>query len=448
MEKMDASSLWSYALQLIRAQVSDMAFEAWFEGTLPVEYAGGELLLSTRDDFQARMLEERYLGLSQAALRRAAGEDVRLRVLTPAELAAIDRKPKESAAETREAERSPLCQLNPRYTFDSFVVGSSNRFAHAAAIAVAESPAAAYNPLFLYSGVGLGKTHLMHAVGHAILERDPNARVLYITSENFVNELITAIQTNRTSEFRNRFRSVDLLMVDDIQFIAGKESMQEEFFHTFNALYESGRQIILSSDKQPKEIPTLEERLRSRFEWGLIADITKPDLETRIAILRRKAEQEQVVVPEEVNLFIASKIESNIRELEGSLNRVLAKARLGGQPLSLDLAKEALAEMFSVKDPRRATIDMITAVVAEYYGVSVDDIKSKKRNREVSVPRQTAMYLCRELNGASLPRIGQEFGGRDHTTVMHAVEKVEGDLKHDADTRRAVEDIRRRIEGA
>ncbi len=443
MEKMDATSLWSFALQLIRAEVSDMAFEAWFGGTQALSLQDGELYVRARDDFQVRMLDERYQSLCQAALRRSYGQPVRLRMLSPGQEAPAFAQPKAAQAPTQ-----PPCQLNPRYTFDSFVVGSSNRFAHAAAFAVAQSPATAYNPLFLYSGVGLGKTHLMHAVGHALLQRNPDARVLYITSENFVNELITSIQTNRTTDFRNRFRSVDLLMVDDIQFIAGKESMQEEFFHTFNALYESGKQIILSSDKQPKEIPTLEERLRSRFEWGLIADIAKPDLETRIAILRRKAEQEKVHVPEEVNVFIASKIESNIRELEGSLNRVLAKSRLGGQPLSLELAQEALSEMLSVKDPRRITIDLITAVVAEYYNVTMDDIKSKKRNREISVPRQTAMYLCRELNGASLPRIGQEFGGRDHTTVMHAVEKLENDISHDPEVRRTVEDLKKRILGS
>jgi len=439
--KTDAESLWTYALQLIRAEVSDMVFENWFGGTEAIGIEDDKLLVAVRDSFQERALEDRYKTLCEAALHRSyGGSNLKLKVV-PAQQA----KPKAESARESKAQ-SPM--LNPRYTFDSFVVGSSNRFAHAAAYAVAQTPGSAYNPLFLYSGVGLGKTHLMHAVGHALLARDPQARVLYITSENFVNELITAIQTNRTTEFRNRFRSVDLLMVDDIQFIAGKESMQEEFFHTFNALYESGKQIILSSDKQPKEIPTLEERLRSRFEWGLIADIAKPDIETRIAILRRKAEQEKVSVPEEVNLFIASKIESNIRELEGSLNRVLAKSRLGGQPLSLELAQEALSEMLSIKDPRRITIDLITAVVADYYNVSVDAIKSKKRSREVSVPRQTAMYLCRELNGASLPRIGQEFGGRDHTTVMHAVEKLEKDIAEDEEVRLTIEDLKKRIVGA
>ena len=426
---------WDLICDYCKKQVTDVSYETWFSKLVPIslDFGAGVAIIQAPNEFNKSTIERGFHKCLNDAVQSVFGEAFTYKLITP-----MEKKEKERVPDDDEYE----------YTFETFIEGSSNKFACAACRYVAKEPAKNYNPLFIYGNSGLGKTHLMHAVGHALLQRNPDARVLYITSENFVNELITSIQTNRTTDFRNRFRSVDLLMVDDIQFIAGKESMQEEFFHTFNALYESSKQIILSSDKQPKEIPTLEERLRSRFEWGLIADIAKPDLETRIAILRRKAEQEKVHVPEEVNVFIASKIESNIRELEGSLNRVLAKSRLGGQPLSLELAQEALSEMLSVKDPRRITIDLITAVVAEYYNVTMDDIKSKKRNREISVPRQTAMYLCRELNGASLPRIGQEFGGRDHTTVMHAVEKLENDISHDPEVRRTVEDLKKRILGS
>ena len=339
-------------------------------------------------------------------------------------------------------------QLNPRYTFSSFVIGQNNAMAHAAARKVAQNPGEAFNPLFLYSGVGLGKTHLMHAIGHEILQRNPETKIMYITSETFTVELIQAITNNTNFEFRNRYRNVDVLMVDDIQFIAGKEATQEEFFHTFNALHQAGKQIIISSDKPPQAIPTLEERLSSRFQWGLTVDIAKPDLETRIAILRKKVERDNLDVPDEVNTFIATKVESNIRELEGCLNRVIAYASLTGAPISESLAAEALRDIITVKDPKRITTDLIMAMVAEHFGITVDDLKSKRRNREVSVPRQIAMYLVREMNGTSLPTIGMEFGGKDHTTVIHACKKVEDDLKTDLQLKETINTIKKRIQGA
>ena len=406
------------------------------------DLAGGILRFETRS-FANFTAKEKYDELIRTALQRAAGRPVSYVILTPAEAAA----PVKSAPPAA-PDKDSGSMLNPKYTFSTYVIGKSNNFAHAAAYAVSQSPGDTYNPLFLYSGVGLGKTHLMHAIGHAILEKNPGARILYITSETFTNDLVKAIGSNTNFEFRNRYRNVDVLMVDDIQFIAGKEQTQEEFFHTFNALYEARKQIVISSDKPPKDIPTLEERLRSRFEWGLIADISKPDLETRIAILQKKAELEHLDVPDEVNTYIATKVESNIRELEGCLTRVLAYANISHKPLSEEVAAEALRDMIPVKDPRRITPDLIMAIVAEYFSVSVDDLKSKRRNREITVPRQVAMYLIRELNGASLPRIGLEFGGRDHTTVIHACDKVAEDIQRDASMRSTVEALKKRIQGA
>ena len=443
MENPSAKEIWDKASQLIKSEINGISYDSWFKDIVPVSFDGQVLTLLVNIEFIRNMLRNNYDQLIQAALMQAAGEPVRYVVRIASEMNA----PREEAPARPSAAAS---MLNPKYTFSTYVIGKSNNFAHAAAYAVSQSPGDTYNPLFLYSGVGLGKTHLMHAIGHAILEKNPQSRILYITSETFTNDLINAISSNTNSEFRNRYRNVDVLMVDDIQFIAGKEQTQEEFFHTFNALYEARKQIVISSDKPPKDIPTLEERLRSRFEWGLIADISKPDLETRIAILRKKAELENLDVPDEVNAYIASKVESNIRELEGCLTRVLAyaKANGGGAPVTEELAAEALRDMLPVKDPRRITTDLIMAIVAEYYSVSVEDLKSKRRNREITVPRQIAMYLTRELNGASLPRIGLEFGGRDHTTVIHACDKVAEDMKRDAALKGTIDTLKKRIQGA
>ena len=439
-DNISALEVWEKAAQLIKAEINGVSYDSWFQNITPLSLEGQVLTLLVGNDFTRNMLRNNYSQLIQTALLRASGESLRCVFVTSAERSAAAPKP------SRVNPAAPM--LNPKYTFATYVIGKSNNFAHAAAYAVSQSPGDTYNPLFLYSGVGLGKTHLMHAIGHAILEKNPQSRIVYITSETFTNDLINAISNNTTGEFRNHYRNVDVLMVDDIQFIAGKEQTQEEFFHTFNALYESRRQIVISSDKPPKDIPTLEERLRSRFEWGLIADISKPDLETRIAILRKKAEMERLDVPDEVNAYIASKIESNIRELEGCLTRVLAYAKTNGGPITAELAAEALRDMLPVKDPRRITTDLIMAIVAEYYSVTVEDLKSKRRNREITLPRQIAMYLTRELNGASLPRIGADFGGRDHTTVLHACEKIAEDIQRDAALKGTVESLKKRIQGA
>ena len=421
MDKQGAVELWEKASQLIRSDINSVSYDNWFKDLKPADYDGQTLTLLAANAFNRNILTENYSRQLQAALNLAAGHEVSFVLRLPSE----DIAPKEPAPKPAPQASASLNMLNPKYTFSTYVIGKSNNFAHAA-----------------------GKTHLMHAIGHSILEKNPDARILYITSETFTNDLIKAISTNTNFEFRNRYRNVDVLMVDDIQFIAGKEQTQEEFFHTFNALYEARKQIVISSDKPPKDIPTLEERLRSRFEWGLIADISKPDLETRIAILRKKAELEHLDVPDEVNTYIATKVESNIRELEGCLTRVLAYADLTKTPINEALAAEALRDMLPVKDPRRITTDLIMAIVSEYYHVTVDDLKSKRRNREITVPRQIAMYLVRELNGTSLPTIGMEFGGRDHTTVIHACDKVAEDIKHDAQLKETIGTLKKRIQGA
>ena len=338
-----------------------------------------------------------------------------------------------------------LALLNPKYTFDTFVVGSSNRFAHAVSLAVAEVPAKAYNPLFIYGGVGLGKTHLMHAIGHYAHELYPDMRILYITSEDFTNQLVSAMQTNQNQQFRERFRNVDILMVDDIQFIAGKHGTEEEFFHTFNHLREAGKQIVMTSDKPPKEIQKLEERLCSRFEGGLVADIQRPDFETRLAILRKKAEFEHLNISDDILALIAEKIDTNVRELEGSVTRLTAYSSLTRRPIDMQLAREALRELFKHSETRVITCDSIQDAVANYYGLSVEDLKSPKRNHEITVPRQIAMYLAREMMGLSLTRIGDAFGGRHYTTVMSSISKVEDSIKQSPSLVSLLDDIRRMI---
>ena len=330
--------------------------------------------------------------------------------------------------------------LNPRFTFEKFVVGPSNRFAHAASLAVAESPARAYNPLFIYGGVGLGKTHLMQAIGYAILQRWPNKRIVFISSEGFTNELITSIQTKQTAKFRDRYRNVDVLLIDDIHFIAGKEATQEEFFHTFNALYDAHKQIVMSSDRSPKEIAGLEERLVSRFEWGLVTDIQAPDLETRIAILRKKAEEAKIVVADEVTNFIAKQVTANIRELEGALMRVAAYCNFTNKPQTEAVAYEVLKDMVR-EISSRVTIESIQQRVAEFFQVDLTDIRGAKRHKSVLYPRQVAMYLCRKLTECSLPEIGRAFGGRDHTTVMHAVDKIDQEITQDSHKKQLVEQL-------
>ena len=433
--------LWQKSLRLIRNEITDVSFDTWIKAIEPVSIKEDQVYLCVPNDFTKSILEGRYTSLISNAIKQVSSIPYYINFVLTNEADKYMNKPE--STEPQENEFANL--LNPKYTFSTFVIGNSNRFAHAACLAVAEAPAKAYNPLFIYGGVGLGKTHLMHAIGHFILSQNPQAKVLYVTSEKFTNELINSIQTNRNVEFRNRYRNVDVLLIDDIQFIAGKESTQEEFFHTFNALHEANKQIIMSSDRPPKEIPTLEDRLRSRFEWGLITDIQPPDLETRIAILRKKADMEKLEIDDEVLVFIAKRIESNIRELEGALTRIVAYASLTNSTLDVSIADEALKDIISNHRPRKITPELIQNVIADYYQLKVEDLKSKKRNRPIAYPRQIAMYLCRELTDLSLPKIGEYFGGRDHTTVIHACDKIAEEIETDLQVKRTVNELIKRI---
>lgn len=438
---MNVTELWDKTCKILREEMNEVSFRTWITGSLkPVALVENCFFVEVVTDYMKQMITTRYHSLITNALLTAAGHPVSLEMLSPDEVKA--RKQRENSPAANEKDQ---IHLNPNYTFDSFVVGNGNRFAHAASLAVAEAPSEAYNPLFIYGGVGLGKTHLMHAIGHYVQQQYPHLKLMYITSENFTNELITAIQTNKNVEFRNRFRNVDILMVDDIQFIAGRDSTQEEFFHTFNALHTSGKQIILTSDKPPKDIARLEERLCSRFEWGLIADIQRPDIETRIAILRKKSQRDHVAVPDEVLEMIAQRIDSNIRELEGSLTRLVAFSTLTGKTIDLPLAEEALRELFAQRENKRVTCSLIQETVASYYSVTVDDLKGNRRNREVTVPRQVAMFLSREILGLSLPKIGEQFGGRDHTTVIHSCDKITNLIKQNPGFLSQIDDIRKQL---
>ncbi len=431
-----AGQIWEEALTRIESQLSKPSFEAFLKAMRPVALDQDVFVFSVPSLFAKEWLEGRYRGLIAETLREVLtrGVDVRFVVADsdppPPPAVAPSTLPDLRAQATARGTLVP--GLTSKYTFDTFVVGSGNRFAHAAAHAVAEAPARAYNPLFIYGGVGLGKTHLLQAIGHQVLAHKQTARVTYVSSERFTNELINAIRDDKMVEFRNRYRNVDVLLIDDIQFLAGKERTQEEFFHTFNTLHESSRQLIISSDRQPREIPTLEDRLRSRFEWGLIADIQPPDYETRIAILRKKAEMDAIALPDEVAQYIAQRISSNIRELEGALSRLRAHAAMARVPVSVELATEVLKELLPQARIRPVTISAIQRAVAEFFGIRIEEMKAKRRTKGVAFPRQVAMYLSRELTDASLPRIGEEFGGRDHTTVMHACDRVKGALIQDA----------------
>lgn len=439
--------IWRASLELIKTELSDVSFNTWFNTMEPLTINESEVVLGTPNEFTKKIIEDRYLILLKNAISQTTGLDYNLRLICPGEDGEIDNSAESEKPNVADYAVSQNPNLNPKYTFESFVIGNSNRFAHAASLAVAEAPAMAYNPLFIYGGVGLGKTHLMHAIGHYILSQNPKSKVVYVSSEKFTNELINSIRDDRNTEFRNRYRNVDVLLVDDIQFIAGKERTQEEFFHTFNALHEANKQIIISSDRPPKEIPTLEDRLRSRFEWGLIADIQAPDLETRIAILRKKANLENIEVNNEVMLYIATNIKSNIRELEGALIRVVAYSSLTNRRISVELAEEALKDILSKSKPKEVNVGRIKEVVGEDYKLKIEEFSSKKRTRSISFPRQIAMYLCRELTDLSLPKIGEEFGGRDHTTVIHAYEKISKDLENDSELKIRVENIVKKIKG-
>ena len=454
---MDAqlNNLWEQALNIIKGEISEISFNTWIKSCTPISISDNILKLSVPNEFTKGILDTRYKDLLIQALKIVTSRKFKIEFYLESDLEEEkenEEKQKEEKKEnTNDVDGSIVVSdemsatLNPKYTFQSFVIGNSNRFAHAASLAVAESPAKAYNPLFIYGGVGLGKTHLMHAIGHYILQENPKAKVVYVSSEKFTNELINAIKDDKNEEFRNKYRKVDVLLIDDIQFIAGKERTQEEFFHTFNALHEENKQIILSSDRPPKEIPTLEDRLRSRFEWGLIADIQPPDFETRMAILKKKADVEGLNVPNEVMVYIATKIKSNIRELEGALIRIIAYSSLTNRDVSVDLASEALKDIISNKESAPVTVKTIQESVANYYNLRIEDLKSKRRTRNIAYPRQIAMYLSRKLTDMSLPKIGEEFGGRDHTTVIHAYEKISENLKTDEGLQSMINDITKKL---
>ncbi len=422
----DPTELWAEILSRLRKEVAAQSFETWLKPTKAVSVTDESITIEVPNKFFKEWLLDHYCEKISARIAEVCGHSLRVEFVatrnTPQFVLRKQTAPNDAA---RPAHNRSDLYLNPKYTFDSFVVGPSNRFAHAASFAVAESPARAYNPLFIYGGVGMGKTHLMQAIGHFVVGKSGAVNLSYTTSERFTNQLITAIQTRNTVKFREKYRSVDLLLIDDIQFIAGKESTQEEFFHTFNTLYDAHKQIVLSSDRPPKEIPGLEERLISRFEWGLITDIQPPDLETRIAILRKKAEREIVIVPDDVMFFIGEKIHSNIRELEGALIRVVAYSQLTGTPISIALAEEVLKD--AIRPPpgsRVITVDKIQKIVADMFDIRVSDIKKPGRSKVVAHPRQLAMFLSRQMTSHSLSEIGDQFGGRDHTTVLHAVDKI------------------------
>ena len=435
-------NVWDKTKEVIRQKVNDQTFAAWFEPIKQESFSEGTLTLRVPNKFFCNWVKDRYMNLLKEALGHVADGKIDVAFSLPAKEEVISSPAVTPGFERKTLPSTKALGFNPKYSFDDFIVGPSNRFAHAAALAICESPAKAYNPLFIYGGVGLGKTHLMHAIGQYIIKKHPKLKVLYISSENFTNQLIGAIQNRTTMKFRQLYRTVDILLIDDIHFIAGKESTQEEFFHTFNTLYDAHKQIVMSSDRSPKDIPTMEERLISRFEWGLITDVQSPDLETRIAILRKKVERETIVVPNDVTFLIAEKVKSNIRELEGALIRVVAYAKLVGAQINTSLVKEVLKDMFLEEDIR-VGIDLIQKRVAEYFSIKMSDLKGRKRSKAVAYPRQIAMYLARELTDYSLPELGEFFGGRDHTTVLYACEKIQKELKNN----KSVKDLINRLVG-
>jgi chromosomal replication initiator protein len=429
------SSIWDQILSRVETKVNRHSFSTWFKPTAFVADGGRSITVRVPNTLFKDWLTKHYsVVLAEALSEVRRSESSLVFVAEPGAALPPPEIPVPTSDDVDEVAvdgRAPA-GLNPRYTFDTFIVGPSNQFAHAACRAVAEAPSRSYNPLFIYGGVGLGKTHLMHAVGQFVLQHDRNLKLTYISSERFMNEMINAVRYDRILDFRERYRSVDVLLVDDIQFVSGKEGTQTEFFHTFNALYDAQKQIVLSSDRPPHEIPALEERLRSRFEWGLIADIQSPDLETKVAILKRKAEAEAVPLPDNVAMYIAGRIKSNIRELEGSLIRLIAYASLTGRDISLELTQEVLKNVID-QDDKAVTIETIQKFVSDYYQLKLGELKSKNNSKSIALPRQIAMYLCKTLTHASLPEIGRSFGGKHHSTVIHSIKKVEEMRKKDGD---------------
>ncbi|MCG8402817.1 MAG: chromosomal replication initiator protein DnaA [Firmicutes bacterium] len=443
MTSFNITAIWDKTLEQLKTVLNSQSYETWIKAIQPVAIKNNTFYIGVPDHFSKDWLNNSYAPLFMDIISQITNQETNVQFILQEEFSSVITQ---NYIQNTDSDLKDST-LNPRFTFDNFVVGNSNRFAHAACLAVAESPAKAYNPLFIYGGVGLGKTHLMHAIGHLIRDNFINSHVAYVTSEKFTNDLIRAIREEKTVDFKNKYRSMDILLIDDIQFLAGKERTQEEFFHTFNTLYEANKQIIISSDRPPKEIPTLEDRLRSRFEWGLITDIQPPDFETRIAILQKKAQVDSLYVSDEVINFIADRIHSNIRELEGALIRVAAYSSLTDKPMNKHMAAEVLKDMLPAKKPIQITIPLIQKQVADYFGIKIEDLKSKRRNRSIAFPRQIAMYLCREMTDNSLPKIGKQFGDRDHTTVLHAYEKIAQEKDKDATLTQAINTIKELIQG-
>ena len=437
--ELTAESLWTEVAGRLKGALNDSTYRTWFGEAQGLELTDDAFVVAVPNDFTREWIEGHFLELIRAAARDATGQERHVRVT----VAELDAAPD---AARPPAQRIAESGLNPKYTFDLFVIGSSNRFAHAAALAVAEAPAQAYNPLFIYGGTGLGKTHLLQAVAQYVMEHPGNLSVRYVTSESFVNDFINSLRDKRIEGFKQRYRNYDVLLIDDVQFFEGKERIQEEFFHTFNSLYESGSQIVLSSDRPPREIATLEDRLRSRFEWGLITDVQPPDIETRIAILRKKVKTDRIHVADpQLLTFIAERISTNIRELEGALTRVVAFASLTGRPMTAELAQDVLKDVFPQGDAPQVTIERIQEIVCERFGMTREELCSHKRSQNVVYPRHIAMYLSRELTDSSLPKIGKHFGDRDHTTVLHANTRIANMIRADRTVYNLVQELTARI---
>ena len=442
----DKDELLKQAKELIKPEVTTIAYDTWIRPLEITEMTDNHFVLKATSDYNADLIHSRYADLILNTFKYLTNKEWTLSIIydDPNNNTEVENNVVISNSQSENQEQDIEISnktLNPKYTFETFVVGNNNRFAHAAAIAVGEKPGESYNPLFLYGGVGLGKTHLMQAIGNRILQNNRYAKILYVTSEKFTNQLINAIKDNKTEVFRNRYRTIDVLLIDDIQFIAGKERVQEEFFHTFNALYEDKKQIIISSDKPPRDIQFLEDRLKSRFDWGLLADISCPDYETRLAILRKKAQEEKISVDDNILANIANKIDSNIRELEGVFNKIIARASLTHSPITIELTENTINE-FKAESEKVLSSDFVKETVAKYFNIDKDDLVSNKRSNEIAFPRQIAMYLCREVANMSYPKIGEDFGNRDHSTVMHACKKIEKEVKEKNNTKLIVESVK------
>jgi len=432
----ELNELLNKAKDLLKGEMTNISYETWIKNLEIESFQNDNIILKTESSYKQDVVEKRYYDLILNTFKIMLNKDITISFSNNE-----DSNKKDNAYSMNSSAFVYNSSLNPKYTFDTFVVGNYNRFAHAASLAVAEAPAVSYNPLFIYGGVGLGKTHLMHAIGNEVLRNNRNANVLYVTSENFTNQLVNAIRDSSMEQFRNKYRNIDVILIDDIQFIAGKERIQEEFFHTFNTLHESGKQIVLSSDRPPKEIKLLEDRLKSRFEWGLTVDVSIPDYETRLAILRKKAANDNIIIDDEILSNIAIKLESNIRELEGALNKLVATSSLTHDSISIEMSEKAINDIISQKE-KVISPEYIQETVCKYFNINIADLKGSRRSNDIAYPRQIAMYLCREVAQMSLPKIGDAFGKRDHTTVLHGCNKIDKEIKENTNTKLIVDSVK------